>query len=229
MQVLPIVSRAVICLCRNQGNPAKRNNGDVMTNQPIPPPVSTEVQWYMRHHDNVVHGPYDFDAIEQAAALGRLGDGTQLRHSTGTADRWVDAGTVVDRKSPPAVSPIDQVSPPVHQSMIAIRKSGLLKHWPTHLGKQITAIAMIAWIIGVPFCYLHGSYSAIDGGTLLADGNTYLFDYSNSPVDRSVVELRASIIAWGNVFRLSLLCAAIGISGIVLYFVSPSKETDAPE
>ncbi len=47
--------------------------------------------WYLRHQDGVVHGPYKFSDIIQAASLGNIVDDTELSHPVYTKGRWVKA------------------------------------------------------------------------------------------------------------------------------------------
>ncbi|MFK8110551.1 MAG: GYF domain-containing protein [Rubripirellula sp.] len=58
------------------------------------PPVSTatsDVGWYLRHHDQVSHGPFSLETLEEAVRAGNVAHDTEVYHERLTEAQWTAA------------------------------------------------------------------------------------------------------------------------------------------
>lgn len=56
--------------------------------------VDTTIDWHLRHGDKVVHGPFEFQHLIEAARTGNIAADTEIQHAAATHGQWVTAITI---------------------------------------------------------------------------------------------------------------------------------------
>jgi len=183
-----------------------------------PPPVCSPDghAWFLRHRDGVTHGPYNFDALIEAAQQGRIASDTVVSHPDFTQSGWVPALAIPEV----AAAQTQAVTGGSKPDTAAIRQQPV-KHRGGQFGKRVVLLATILWLAGLPLAYQYGTAQAHHGSRYDANAEIYYFDASAvSETEMLLREQRSverSLILW------SALYVAVAGIGILLTFVVPDR------
>ena len=85
--------------------------------------TSEQPDWYLRHHDLAVHGPYTLAALLVGARIGNIAVDSEVRHVRHTRGQWVHASRVKPIAEVLAAAKVEPVSPPVTSPSVQVATS----------------------------------------------------------------------------------------------------------
>jgi hypothetical protein len=187
-----------------------------------PPPVCNPdgIAWFLRHRDGVVHGPFRFGSLTEAARLGRIADDTEISHPDFTNSAWIVALEL------PEIADAAQVvrlsaSPPQRLTAAAPRWS-LGRCWPARPGMRLILVATLVWLLGMPVACgyaVRQSQQHLGSGDQVLGQPSDLASQAAAHTQRSASQQQfiANTLTWWT-----LLYALLTVPGVVLSFTTPS-------
>lgn len=187
-----------------------------------PPPVCNPdgIAWFLRHCDGVVHGPFPFGSLTEAARLGRITSDTMVSHPDFTNSAWVRALEIPEIAAAAVVS---SPLPSATGSMQAAAAKGSLfsRCRPDHPGMKILLLATLIWVGGLPLAYAYGVAQAYHGSEYQAGSERY--EFHSFVIEKHEMPSREWQFSGRNLALWTMLYGVVAVVGIVVTFTVPAR------